>query len=113
MLVGPGGVSSGLMNHAEDGVSANEVPRINRSATILRITVEFRRINGGDSAVGQARTGCAAVQLCLIDINAFIEFSGIPSGSRVRCTRCSSHSVSSGVLRAVERTVISHVVIDA
>ena len=76
MLVGPCRVSASLVNDAEDGVGADEIPRVNGIAAIARVADESLGIDGGDAAVGQRGAGRAAVHFGLVDVDAFFIFGG-------------------------------------
>src|SRR5882757_9993022 len=102
MLVGPRGVTACPMDNAKDGVGADKVPGVNRSATRFGIARKALRIDRSDATVGQARTRCAAVQLALVQINALFVFG---AGARGRCTRrawAGSHSIARGLCRRVQ-----------
>src|SRR5262245_46475487 len=76
MLVRPGGVSAGLVDHAVDGVGADKVPGIDGRASVIRIAIELGGVDRGDTAFRQAGSGSAAVELGLVDVDAFVELSG-------------------------------------
>src|SRR5580693_2362170 len=75
MLVGPCRVATRAVDHTENRVSVNEIPRVNRIAIL--IAREFPGIDGRKSAAeGPERRVTHAVQLRFIEVDAFIEFRG-------------------------------------
>src|SRR5205807_10559456 len=74
VLVRPRCVAASGVDHAVNRVSADEVPGINRLAAVKRIAFELVGINGFHSAVNGGVSGKAAVELRLVDFNAFLVF---------------------------------------
>jgi hypothetical protein len=73
VLVGPGRIAAGLVDHAEHRVGSDEIPRIHGIAVVKRIAHEFLRIDRFDASVDEAvRT--PAIQLGLVDIVPFLIF---------------------------------------
>src|SRR5882757_1218974 len=102
MLVGPRGVTACPVDDAKDGVGADKVPGVDRSATRFGIARKTLRIDRSDAAVSQARTRRAAIQLALVQINAFFVFG---AGARGRCPGrawAGSHSIARGLCRRVQ-----------
>ena len=113
MLVGPCRVSASLVNHAEDAVGADEIPRENRIAAVIWIAHEFLPIDGVEAAIGQRCAPCAAVQLGLVDVDAFFIFGGGTGGSRERGARAGRNPVASGFRGCIKISRVRHVVVNA
>src|ERR1700679_94122 len=73
MFVGPCGVATRGVNYSENCVRPHEVPGVNRCATARRVPYESAGIDRSDSTVAGR---CAAVELRLVDINAFVILGG-------------------------------------
>ncbi len=72
MLVRPGGISAGMVNHAENGVRPDEIPGIDRLAAVERVADQFVGIDGFDAAVGSRVGGGSAIELRLVDLDSFL-----------------------------------------
>src|ERR1700730_12247194 len=73
MLVGPGGVETRSVSHAEDGIGTHEIPRIYGGAIVVWVANQFQRVDGVDTAV--AVSGADAVdpiQELLILVDTFV-----------------------------------------
>jgi hypothetical protein len=106
MLVGPCSVATRGMNHPENCVGADEVPGINRRATVCRVADESAGIDRSNAAVSRGRP---AVKLRLININAFVIFGG-GAGEHTRRAGAAGESIAGCLLWGCEATVISNVV---
>ena len=113
MLVGPCRVSAGLVNDAEDGVGADEIPRVNGTAAFAGVADKSLGIDGGDAAVGQRRAGRATVDFGLVDVDAFFILGGGASRGRVRGAGAGREAVTSGLCGGVKIPGIGDVVVDA
>src|ERR1700736_6357360 len=109
MLVGPGRAAAGCMDDAEYRVRPQEIPGINRIATMGWIARQLGRVDGTDSAVGQARSRRAAVQQVLIDLDALFVLGGC-AGKDPWLTRAVKQPVSGVGGRRSERTVVGEVI---
>src|ERR1700679_2763382 len=106
MLVGPCGVAAGGVNHTEDRVCADEVPGIHRCATARRMADESAGIDRSDSAIAGR---CAAVELRLVNINAFVIFGG-GAGKYAGRADAAGQSIAGRLLWGSEATVVSNVI---
>ena len=113
MLVGPCRVSTSPMDDAEDGVGADEIPRIDGTAALAGIADELLGIDGGDAAVGERRAGCAAVHFGLVDVDAFFILGGGAGGSGAGSAGAGREAVAGGLGRGVKIPGIGDVVVDA
>src|SRR5580698_1582936 len=113
MLVGPGRVSTSLMDDAEDGVGADKIPRINRRAASAGITDKSFGIDGSDAAVSQRGAGRTTVHLGLVDVDAFFVLAGGSSWGGAGRAGTSRESVTSCLCRGIKISSIGDVVIDA
>src|ERR1700721_1528570 len=113
MFVRPGGVSTSLMDDAEDGVGAYEIPGIDRRTAFAGVADEFLRIDGGDAAIRECRAGRTTVHFGLVDVDAFLVLAGGSSGSRAgrAGTRC--QTIAGGLCRGIKIPGIGDVVVDA
>jgi hypothetical protein len=113
MLVRPCRVSASPVNHAENAVRTHKFPRENGVATVGWIPRQLFGIDGIDAAVGQRSAGSAAIQLGLVDINAFFVFG--PGAGR-GCV-CSAGACCNAVARRCRRGVevprIGNIVVNA
>src|SRR5208283_821832 len=109
VLIGPCCVTSGLVNDAEDGVGAREVPRHNRLAVICRIARQARSVDGIHAA---ATRGSAAVQLRLVDIDTFFVFRR-GAVEHADLARTCGDTVAGGLCRRRERTIVRNVIENA
>src|SRR5262249_42562 len=109
VFVGPGSAAAGGVNDSKDRVRSNEIPRINRNATMRRITRQLRGIDGTKSTVRQAGARRTAIKQGLINFNAFFVFrSGAMEDSRrtgsveesIACVGCRRRK------RTVERKIV-------
>src|ERR1700683_5642260 len=112
MLVRPGGVAAGGVDDAEDGVGAHEVPRVDGGAFGGRIAVQLLWIDGGDAAIGEAGAGSSAVQLGLIDVDAFVVLGGVAGDDAGRAVAGGVY-IPRGDAGRREGAVIGDVVVDA
>src|ERR1700682_1336875 len=78
MLVRPRGVSSRRMDDSINRVHPDEVPGINRRATLARVTGHSGRVKREPCAIGPAAR--SAVELRLIDADAFLVFGSSANG---------------------------------
>ena len=113
MLVGPCRVAASGVNHAEDGIGADELPWENRRAAFTGVANQSLGIDGSDAAVSQRRAGCATVHLCLVDVDAFFILGGCTRWRPIGGAGASRKSVSGGLRWGVQIPGISDVVIDA
>ena len=113
MLVGPGRVSTGSVNDAEDGVGANKIPRVNRRAAFSRVADQFLGIDGGNATVGEGGPWRATVYLGLVDVDAFFIFSGGASGRRAWSARTGCEAVTGRLCGSIKIPRISDVIVDA
>jgi hypothetical protein len=79
------------MDHAKNRVGPYEIPRQNRSATMLRVARKLRGIDRGFASILSDRR--SAVQLGLIEVNPFLILRARPGrrcavGARSRAYRC-------------------------
>src|SRR5690242_9029001 len=102
MFVGPRGVTARAMHDAKDCVGADEVPRIDRSASGFGIANQSRRVDGGNTAIGQTGSGCAAIQLALVEIDALFVFGARAGGRGAWSARPSGDAVACGLGRRIQ-----------
>src|ERR1700728_536556 len=113
VLVGPGCISTGGMNDAEDGVGADELPRPHRFASLSRVAIQFLRVDGADATVGEGSPGRSPVYLGLVDVDAFFIFGCKAGWRRTRGAGPRSISIACNYGWSVEGAGIGDVVIDA
>src|ERR1700678_482178 len=113
MLVRPCRVATSAMNDAEDGVGADKIPRVDRTAALVRITDELLGVDGGYATVGERRAGCAAVHLGLVDVDAFFILAGGAGRSRSGSAGAGRETIAGGLCRGVKIPGVGHVVVDA
>src|SRR5215472_14307770 len=111
MLVGPRGVTAGLVDHAIDGVGAHEFPRHDGLAAPCGVAVHLARIERRNAAVGQTRVWRAAVYQGLVDVQTLFVFGGVTGGRFGGIARRRRIAVAGRHGWAIERAVIGHVVI--
>src|ERR1700685_665747 len=111
MLIDPRRVSAGRMDHAEERVYANEIPRINRRATRRGIALQLFGIKRSNSAFGEAGARRSAIQLGVVDINALIVVSSRSERSSVRCARAARQAGAGLFRRRIEQAIVRYVVI--
>src|SRR6202453_5467891 len=102
MFVGPCGVATRGVNYSENCVRPHEVPGVNRCATARRVPYESAGIDRSDSTVARR---CAAVELRLVDINAFVIFGG-GAGEYAGCAGPAGESIAGRHLWGSEATVV-------
>src|ERR1039457_1615701 len=76
MLVRPGGVAVGGMDHAVDLVGADEIPGIDWRAAMERVAGQFGGIDGFDPAIDGVAIRSSTGELRLVDIDAFFVLRG-------------------------------------
>ena len=113
MLVGPCRIAASAMDDTEDGVGADEIPRVDRTAAFAGIADELLGVDGGDATVGECRAGCATVYFGLVDVDAFLILAGSPGRSRAGSTGAGRESVAGGFGRGVEIPGICDVIVDS
>ena len=113
MLVIPGGVAAGVVDYAEDGISADEVPGVDRRAAPLGVARQTLGIDRGHATIGHIGSGSAAIQFALVEVDALFIF-GSSAGRRGTRRACSGgYAIACGLCRRIERAVIRDVVVNA
>src|SRR5580658_7968647 len=113
MLVDPGGIASGGMDHTEERVRSNEVPGIHFGATQRRITLQLPGVEGGDSALGECGSGGATVELRIVNVDTLIVVGGCAGRRCVRSAESAGQAGAGFDLRGIQRTVVGYVVVEA
>src|SRR6185437_6645095 len=115
MLIRPGGEAAGVVDHAENGVGAHEVPRIDRAAAMERVAYQALRIDRNRPAVELPvgrRAVVDAIELRLVEIIALL----ILRAGAVRLA-LDAVAVQDSIARVHRRwgqhAVVGYVVIDA
>src|ERR1700691_2348579 len=106
MFVGPCGVDTRGVNYSENCVRPHEDPGVKRCATARRVPYESAGIDRSDSTVAGR---CAAVELRLVNINAFVILGG-RAGEYAGCAGAAGESIAGRHLRGSEATVVCNVV---
>src|SRR5207302_1639057 len=107
VLIGPGGIAAGGMYDAKNRVGTDEIPGINRRAIFAGVAGQPARVDGSDATIDAGRE--AAVELRLIQIDAFLIFGGCAVGHAGRA-RAAGHAVARSDHRRSEETVIGDIV---
>ena len=113
MLVGPCGVTAGRVDDAEDGIGAHEIPGHRRARNLGGIAIDFGGVDGSDAAVGESCAGRAAVELGLVEVDAFFVLGGVAGGSRARVCKDRRRRHCRWCRGTIERAIIGDVVVDA
>src|SRR5262245_58566456 len=95
------------MNDTEDRIGPHEVPRVHRGAAaggIARQTIGVDRIDATVAAGG------SAVQLTLVDVDAFLVLGRGAAGSAAARTRTACETVSRRLRRRIQRTIVGDVI---
>src|SRR5271155_3222067 len=112
MLIDPCCVSASLMDDAEDAIGADEVPGEDWIAAVIGVSDEFLGIDGVEAAIGQRCMGGAAIQLGLVDVDAFFIFGCGARWGRESVTGARCEAIAGGLGGGIIVAGIGDVVVD-
>ena len=103
MLVGPSGVTAGSMDDPEDCIRSDEIPRINRCATLANRVALILGIDGQNSAIDSGKR--STVQLGLIEIDTFVKLRGCSHRRSIDRAVSTSYTIAYRNRRRIERSI--------